>query len=239
AQPVAPGAGPVVLAAGWGGVWLHEAVGHLLEADVLAGSPLAGRLGTRVAIPDVTLVDDPTHPDGRATYAFDDEGVPATRTTLIDGGVLRAALTDRRHASSTPSTGNGRRQDYRHRPFPRMSNLLLLGGTASPEDLLAGVQEGLYVTAVGHGVVRPGIGFAVDVLDGFRIERGRLGAPVAGVRLIGSGPGMLAVLDGIGTDFRLDPARGVCEKQGQVVPVSVGMPAVRVRAMQAVPVDAE
>ena len=233
---LATGTMPVVLAGGWGGVWLHEAVGHLLEADVVAagGSPFAGCLGRSVAAPGVTLVDDATRPSGRGSFPFDDEGTPAHRTTLIENGILQNLLTDRRFArdGGLPRTGNARRQDYRRPPLPRMTNLLLQGGTTDPADLIADVDDGVYVAVVGDGVVRPGQGFAFDVLEGYRIERGRLTAPVAGVRLAGVGPDTLGNLVGIGRDVQVDTARGVCEKAGQVVPVSVGMPTVLIRAME-------
>ena len=238
AKPLDAGTMPVVLAAGWGGVWLHEAVGHHLEADtVMAGrSPFAGNRGQRIAAETVTLVDDATHAGGRGTYPFDDEGTPASRTTLIENGVLRGFLTDRRTAEhlSLPHTGNARRQDYRHAPLPRMTNLLLLPGTTDPADLIADVADGLYVQAVGHGVAQPGGGFAFDVLEGCRIEQGRLGAPVAGMRLVGTGPEVLAAVVGVGHDLQVDTARGLCKKAGQVVPVSVGMPTVLVGAMEVV-----
>ncbi len=236
ARPLDAGTMPVVLAGGWGGVWLHEAIGHLLEADIVASgaSRFAGCLGRPVAAPTVTLVDDATWPGGRGSYAFDDEATPSGRTTLIEKGRLHGFLTDRRFARERglPCTGNARRQDYRHAPLPRMTNLLLLGGTTDPADLIAEVADGLYVSVVGHGVVRPGQGFAFDVLEGYRIEHGRLTAPVTGARLVGVGPEVLGNLVGLGRDVQVDTARGLCEKAGQVVPVSVGMPTVLVRAME-------
>ncbi len=236
ARPIRSGTRPVVLAGGWGGVWLHEAVGHLLEADVVAAgnSPFDGYLGRPVAAPTLTLVDDATWPGGRGSYAFDDEATPSGRTTLIENGVLRGFLTDRCFAYKLglPHTGNARRQDYRHAPSPRMTNLLLLGGDTDPTDLIADVDDGLYVSVVGHGVVQPGQGFACDVLEGYRIERGRLTAPVTGARLVGLGPEVLGDIVGIGKDVQVDTARGLCQKAGQVVPVSVGMPTVLIRAME-------
>ena len=238
AKPLPAGTMPVVLAAGWCGVWLHEAVGHHLEADTVAagGSPFAGSRGQRIAAETITLIDDTTHEGGRGTYPFDDEGTPACRTTLIENGVLRSFLTDRRTAKppALPRTGNARRQDYRHAPLPRMTNLLLLPGPTDPADLIADVADGLYVQDVGHGVVQPGGGFAFEVLEGYRIEQGRLGAPVAGARLVGTGPEVLGGVVGVGRDFEVDAARGLCKKAGQVVPVSVGMPTVLVGAMEVV-----
>ncbi len=236
AQPPPAGTMPVVLAAGWNGVWLHEAAGHFLEADLVAsgGSPWAGCLGRAVAAEAVTLIDDATLAGGRGTHAFDDEATPAARTTLLENGVLRGFLTDRctAEALALPRTGNARRQDYRHVPLPRMTNLLLLPGDTDTASLIAGVDDGLFVQAVGQGMAQPGGGFAFDVLEGCRIERGRLGAPVAGGRIIGAGPDVLNAVIGVGRDLQVDTARGVCKKAGQVVPVSVGMPAVLIGAME-------
>ena len=235
AKPTPVGVMPVVLAGGWGGVWLHEAVGHFLEADAVAAgaSPFAGCLGRPVAAPTITLVDDATLAGGRGSHRFDDEAAPAARTTLIEAGVLRSVLTDRRTAAALalPRTGSARRQDYRHAPLPRMTNLLLLPGETDPADLIADVADGLYVEVVGHGVAQPGGGFSFDVLEGYRVERGRLGAPVAGARLVGAGPDVLRAVVGVGRNLQVETARGVCKKAGQVVPVSVGMPTVLVGAM--------
>lgn len=240
AQPVPSRTMPVVLAGGWGGVWLHEAVGHWLEADAVATgtSPFAEKMGQVIASAGVHLVDDATLIGGRGSYAFDDEGTVAQCTTLIKNGVLRGMLTDRRHAQQMepPCTGNGRRQDYRHPPLPRMTNLLLHGGNADLDDLLAEVDDGLYVTAIGQGSVRPGEGFAFDVLDGYRIEQGRLTTPVADVRILGNEAEVLKGIAGIGRTMQIDHARGICQKGGQVVPVSVGMPPVLIEAMQVVQV---
>lgn len=228
---------PVVFAPGWGGVWLHEAVGHLLEADVvLAGrSPYGGRLGDRVAPRDVTLVDDGTVPGGRASAPCDDEGTPAGRTALIEEGVLRAYLTDRRHAAllgARPS-GNGRRQDYRHPPLPRMTNLLLEAGTEDAEALLGTVDRGLYVEAIAHGRILPEEDLVLlDAPGAWLIEHGRLAGAVGPVRLKGRASTLLAGVR-IGSDARLDGSRGHCAKAGQTVPFSVGAPTVRVDGLEA------
>ena len=239
AQPVQAGSMPVVLAEGWGGVWLHEAVGHWLEADTIANgtSPFMGKVGQRIAPAGVHLVDDATLLGGRGTYACDDEGVLAQRTTLVEDGVLHNVLTDRRHAHqmNRPATGNGRRQDYRYPPLPRMTNLLLLGGDADLDDLLAEVKDGLYVTAIGHGRVQPGEGLAFDVLAGYRIEHGRLTTPVTDVRILAKESDVLQDIVGIGRTLNVDHARGICKKAGQVVPVSVGMPPVLIRGVQVAP----
>ena len=232
AQPLKAGRLPVVLSSGWGGVWLHEAVGHAFEID--NAGDRRKQIGQAIAPAHVTLIDDTTLPGGRGSFKCDDEGTPAERTVLVENGVLRGLLTDRRHADrlGLPRTGNGRRQGFRHDPLPRMTNLLLAPGDVSEADLIADVREGLYVAMPGHGLVWPGENrFAFDVLEGYRIEHGRLTHPVADVRLVGSTAHALAQIIGVGPDVRLDTARGLCRKAEQTVPVSVGMPAVLVEGL--------
>jgi TldD protein len=191
-----------------------------------------------VAPAGVTLYDDATVPGGRGTAPYDDEGKPAGRALLIEGGVLRGFLVDRLHAVryGWPAAGAARRQDYRFSPLPRMTNLILEPGAVPPEDLIAGVPDGLYVRQVGHGVYDPAAGrYAFEVRDGQRIEQGRLTHPVAGVRIVGAAANALDGIAGIGNDFRVDTARGLCRKGEQVVPVSVGMPSVLIRAMTVEP----
>lgn len=237
ARPLSPGTMPVVTAGGWGGVWLHEAVGHHLEADAMASerSPFAGCFGERVAPQAVTLVDDPTLPDRRGTMAVDDEGTPARRTVLVRDGVMTGLLTDRRHGGTARKnlTGHGRRQDYRRPPQPRMSNLVLRPGGSDLDELIGSVQEGLYVAVIGQGCVEPAAGtFAFDVVEGYRIERGRRTAPVTGGRVTGDAADVLQRVAGIGRTVTFDDARGLCRKGGQVVPVSIGMPPVLVAGME-------
>lgn len=232
AKVIPAGKMPVLLTAGWGGVWLHEAVGHALEADTRL--PVVKR-GERIAPKSITLVDDATLPHGRGSFAFDDEGTPATRTLLIANGILHSRLTDRRHGM--PSTGNARRQDHRHPPLPRMTNLLMPAGETAPADLTGDVQDGLYLNAIGHGSVRPGGRFMFEILEGTRIEQGRLTHPVAGMRLVGDGLQSLRKIVGVGSDFKIDTGRGWCEKANQVVPVSVGMPSVLLRDMEIQPLE--
>lgn len=182
ARPLPDGVYPVVLAAGWGGAWLHEAIGHRLEADALAGAH-AVHPGTRVARPDLHLSDDPHWPEGRATMAWDDEARATEAIRLVEAGVVTALLTDRAHAArfALPGTGHARRQDYRHAPLPRMTNLILEPGTATPADLMAEVSDGLYVTMLGSGRVESAQDrFVLEVVEGWRIERGRLTTPVRG-----------------------------------------------------------
>ena len=233
AKPLKAGRLPVVLGGGWGGVWLHEAIGHAFEVDNALDR--MGQIGQSIAPPHVTLVDDAMLPDGRASFAHDDEGTPAQRTVLVENGVLRGFLTDRRHADrfGLPHTGNGRRQSFRHVPLPRMTNLFLMPGEADEADLIADVQDGLYVAMPGHGLVWPSENrFAFDVLEGYRIEHGRLTHPVADVRLAGSTTGALNQVVGVGKDIRLETARGLCRKAEQTVPVSVGMPTVLLEGLE-------
>lgn len=219
---------PVVIEGGWGGVWLHEAVGHLLEADT-PGSYTPSKIGQQVAPANVTIVDDGTFTGGRGSALFDDEGFPSQRTTLIENGILRALMADRRqaHLLDIPRTGNGRRQDYHSEPMTRMTNLMLLAGEAKPDDLVAEAGEGLYVRTIGRGRLYPSDDrFEFNVLEGYLIENGRLGTPATDLRITGRPSDMLRGIRGVGSDFTVDLARGICEKHGQTVPVSVGMPTV-------------
>ncbi len=229
AGPLRAGTMPVIIAGGWGGVWLHEAAGHLFEADV------AGRADERLATPEITLVDDPTLPDGRASYLYDDEGTPAARTVLLDKGRPFALLTDRYLARELgiPATGNGRRQHYARAPLPRMSNLILLPGSADPADLVASVADGLYVTGVEGGAVNPQSGiFSFTVVEGFRIQSGRITSSIGRCTLSARAAGFLRRVRGVGSDFKLERDRGLCEKRGQVVSVSVGSPTVLIDGME-------
>lgn len=222
---------PVVIAGGWGGVWLHEVLGHALEADVCSFA--SDRLGERVAGAHVTVIDGPN-----AAGNIDDEGSPVRRTVLLEDGVLNAFLTDRVSAfrRGLPESGNGRRQDYRHPPLPRMTNLMLKPGDAAPDDLLHEIGRGLFVKMVGGGRVSPTKDtFSFEVLEGYMIEDGRMGSPISGVRVEGRSSEVLRGIIGIGSDFRVDHGRGICEKRGQVVPVSVGMPTILVESMSVSP----
>ncbi len=224
---------PVVIEGGWGGVWLHEAVGHLLEADTI-GPYSADRIGERVASEDVTIIDDGTYERGRGTALFDDEGFPMERTVLIENGVLRSLMTDRRQAArlGLPRTGNGRREGYRSEPAVRMTNLFLAGGRAAPDALLADVKKGVYVRTVGRGRVYPQDDrFSFHVVEGYLIEAGRRTRPVTNMNISGRPSKMLESIVGISDEVRVDPARGVCRKADQTVPVSVGTPTVLVNTL--------
>ncbi len=221
---------PVVLRRGAGGVLFHEACGHGLEADLVDrdASVFRGRIGEQVAAPGVTLVDDGAYPREWGTYAVDDEGTPARRTTLIEDGRLTDYMFDwlRARKEGRASTGNGRRESYQHLPLVRMTNTLLLAGDADPDAIIAGTPNGLYCVALGGGQVDPATGdFVFGVTEAYLIEDGRITAPVRAAQLIGNGPEVLRRIDAVGSDF--ETWAGTCGK-GQRVPVSAGQPTLRV-----------
>ncbi|HEV2309892.1 MAG TPA: TldD/PmbA family protein, partial [Acidimicrobiia bacterium] len=230
ARPAPSGPMPVVLRRGAGGVLFHEACGHGLEADLVDrdASVFRGRIGERVAAPGVTLVDDGAYPREWGTYAIDDEGAAARRTTLIDDGLLTDYMYDwlRARKEHRASTGNGRRESYQHLPLVRMTNTLLLAGEEDPDQIIADTPHGLYCVALGGGQVDPASGdFVFGVTEAYLIEDGHITAPVRAAQLIGNGPEVLRRIDAIGSDF--DTWAGTCGK-GQRVPVSSGQPTLRV-----------
>ena len=223
----------VVLANGWSGVLLHEAVGHGLEADFIRkGTSLyAGRLGEKVASELCTVIDDGTIPNRRGSIDIDDEGEPGARKVLIEKGVLKGFLFDRHNARlmGARSTGSGRRESFRHYPLPRMTNTFLAPGDDDPEEIVRSVSRGLYARMLGGGQVDISNGnFVFEVREGYLIEDGRITAPVKNATLIGRGPDVLGRISMVGTDGALDTGTGTCGKDGQSVPVGVGMPTVRV-----------
>jgi len=225
---------PVVVGNGFGGVLLHEAVGHGLEADAVQkrASVYAGRLGERLAQPGVVAYDDGRLEGEWGSDGIDDEGTPTQRTTVIDDGRLTSYLYDliRARADGVASTGNGRRESFRHLPIPRMTNTYFAPGDATPEELIAGVERGLYAVSFGGGQVEPATGdFVFGISEGFLIEGGRVTAPVRGATLVGNGIEALAAVDGIAGDLGI--ATGYCGKGGQQVPAGVGQPHVRIREL--------
>ncbi len=221
---------PVVVGNGFGGVLLHEAVGHGLEADAVhkRASVYAGRLGQQLADPSVTAYDDGRRTGEWGSDGIDDEGTPTRRTTVIENGCLTSYLYDlvRARADGVESTGNGRRQSFRHLPVPRMTNTYFAPGEATPEELIAGVQRGLYAVSFGGGQVEPATGdFVFGVSEGYLIEGGKVTAPVRGATLVGNGLEALRAVDGIAGDLSI--ATGYCGKAGQTVPAGVGQPHVR------------
>ena len=231
--PAPAGEVPVVLGAGWPGILLHEAIGHGLEGDFnrKKTSAFAGLMGTRVAAPGVTVIDDGTLPDRRGSLSVDDEGTPSNRTVLIEDGILVGYLHDRLNARlmNMRPTGNGRRQSFAHSPMPRMTNTYMLAGKHKRAEIIASVKKGLYAVTFGGGQVDITSGkFVFSCTEAYLIEDGKIGAPVKGATLIGNGPDVLTKVSMVGDDMELDPGIGTCGKDGQGVPVGVGQPTLRV-----------
>jgi TldD protein len=223
----------VVLGPGWPGILLHEAVGHGLEGDFnrKGTSAFSGRLGRKVASEKVTVVDDGTLANRRGSLNVDDEGVPTRRNVLIENGILRGYMQDRLNARLTGQepTGNGRRESYAHPPLPRMTNTFMLAGDDDPVDIIRSVDHGLYAVNFGGGQVDITSGkFVFSASEAYLIEGGRVTAPVKGATLIGNGPDALTRVSRVGADLALDEGVGTCGKDGQSVPVGVGLPTIRI-----------
>jgi TldD protein len=226
----------VVLGPGWPGVLLHEAVGHGLEGDFnrKGTSAFAGLMGQRVAAPGVTVVDDGTIQDRRGSLTIDDEGTPTERTVLIEDGILVGYMQDRLNARlmGVAPTGNGRRESYAHAPMPRMTNTFMLGGKDDPAGILASVKSGIYAKNFGGGQVDITSGkFVFSCTEAYKIENGKLGAPLKGATLIGNGPEVLKRVRAIGDDMALDRGVGTCGKAGQSVPAGVGQPTLLIEGL--------
>ncbi len=221
----------VILSSDAGGTMIHEAIGHGLEADLAQQglSVYSGKVGETVASPVITVVDDPTLPRRRGSYAFDDEGVASRRTILVEEGVLKGYLYDRLTAleDGVESSGNGRRESYQHKPIPRMSNTMILPGKMRPEEIVRSVEKGLFVKKMGGGQVNTVNGdFIFEVNEGYLIEKGSIGEPVRGATLIGNGPKVLKDIDMVGNDLGF--GIGTCGKDGQGVPVADAQPTLRI-----------
>ncbi|MDA3040788.1 MAG: TldD/PmbA family protein, partial [Actinomycetota bacterium] len=232
ARPAPSGTHRVVIGPGSGGVLFHEACGHGLEADLVrkGASAFAGRVGERVASELVTLVDDATMAGEWGQFAIDDEGAPAQRNVLIEGGVLVDYLWDGNRArdAGRSSSGNGRRQSYRSLPMVRMTNTYLAAGHQDPADIIGSVDQGVYVARLGGGQVNTASGdFVFGMTEAYLIEDGQLTAPLREGQLIGNGPKVLQMIDAVGNDFAMGPP-GTCGKDGQGVPVGDGVPTLRV-----------
>ena len=223
----------VVLGPGWPGVLLHEAIGHGLEGDFIrkGTSAFAKLLGERVASELCTVIDDGTIAGRRGSLNVDDEGTPTGRTVLIEKGRLCGFLQDRQNARlmGVAPTGNGRRESYMHFPMPRMTNTFMLAGEEAPEDIIRSVERGLYAVSFGGGQVDITSGkFVFSASEAYLIEGGRVTAPVRGATLIGNGPDVLTRIRRVGSDLALDQGVGTCGKEGQSVPVGVGLPTLRI-----------
>jgi TldD protein len=233
AQDAPAGTMDVVLGPGWPGILLHEAIGHGLEGDFnrKKTSAFSDRIGQRVASELCTVVDDGTIPSRRGSMNVDDEGTPTRRNVLIEKGILKGYLQDRLNASlmKMPLTGNGRRESYAHIPMPRMTNTFMLAGESDPEDIIHSVKNGLYAVSFGGGQVDITSGkFVFSASEAYLIEDGKVTQPVKGATLIGNGPDVLTRVSMVGSDLKLDEGVGTCGKDGQSVPVGVGLPTIRI-----------
>jgi TldD protein len=231
-------AGPmeVVLGPGWPGILLHEAVGHGLEADFnrKKTSAFSGLLGQRVASELCTVVDDGTLPYRRGSLNVDDEGNPTHQTVLIEKGILQGYLQDRLSSKlmGASLTGNGRRQGYDHIPMPRMTNTFMMAGQSTPQEIIRSVKKGLYAVHFGGGQVDITSGkFVFSASEAYLIEDGKVTTPVKGASLIGDGPTVLRQVTMVGNDLQLDQGIGICSKEGQSIPVGVGLPTIKIREM--------
>ncbi|HEY6084298.1 MAG TPA: metalloprotease TldD [Nitrospira sp.] len=224
---------PVVLGGGWPGILLHEAIGHGLEADFnrKKTSAFSNLMGKRVASDVCTIVDDGTLPGRRGSLNMDDEGTPTGRTMLIESGILRGYITDKLNARlmGIPVTGNGRRESYQSVVLPRMTNTFMLAGESHPEEIIKSVRNGLYAVSFGGGQVDITNGkFVFSASEAYLIEGGKITKPVKGATLIGSGPEILTKVSMVGHDLKLDEGIGTCGKEGQSVPVGVGLPTIKI-----------
>ncbi|MBW2272655.1 MAG: metalloprotease TldD [Deltaproteobacteria bacterium] len=236
AEPCPAGTLDVVLGPGWPGILLHEAVGHGLEGDFnrKQTSAFSDRLGERVASEGVTVIDDGTLPGRRGSINVDDEGTASGRNVLIENGILVGYMQDRLNARlmGVEPTGNGRRESYADLPLPRMTNTFMLAGEEDPAEILRSVKSGLYAVSFSGGQVDITSGkFVFSASEAYKIEDGKVGAPVKGATLIGNGPDVMTRVTRIGSDLELDQGVGTCGKDGQGVPVGVGMPTIRVDAL--------
>ena len=236
AVPAPAGEMQVVLGPGWPGILLHEAVGHGLEADFnrKGTSAFSGLIGQSVASSKVTVVDNGTMAGRRGSLNVDDEGTATQETTLIEGGILKGYLSDKLSSRlmGTPNTGSGRRESYQSIPMPRMTNTYMLAGDDDPEDILRSVKRGLYAVNFGGGQVDITNGkFVFSASEAYLIEDGKITAPVRDATLIGNGPEALKYVSMVGHDLKLDEGIGTCGKDGQSVPVGVGMPTIKLDKM--------
>jgi len=226
----------VVLGPGWPGVLLHEAVGHGLEADFNRKkvSAFSDRIGQRVASPLCTVVDDGTIRNRRGSLNVDDEGAPTQENVLIEKGVLRGYLYDKLSSRllGSRTTGSGRRESYQHIPMPRMTNTFMLAGDSDPAEIIRSTPRGLYCANFGGGQVDITSGnFVFSASESYLIEDGHITRPVRGATLIGNGPEALKYVSMVGNDLKLDEGIGICGKEGQSVPVGVGIPTVKIDRM--------
>jgi TldD protein len=231
AEPAPAGTYTVVLSSEAGGTLIHESVGHGLEADLnLKGlSVYSGRIGEKVASELITVVDDGRDPGQRGTAAMDDEGTPTQRTVLIEKGILKTYLSDRKHAEKLgiKRSGNARRESFRYVPICRMTNTMIERGESDPDEILRSVKDGVFVKKMGGGQVDVVSGnFAFEITECFRIRDGKLAEPLRGATLVGQGPKLMSEIDMVGWD--LGYSTGTCGKDGQGAPVADAQPTLRI-----------
>ena len=236
ARPAPSGELPVVIAAGGGAVLFHEACGHPLEADAIerGASVFCGKVGERVAAEFVTLVDDGSMATQWGHVPIDDEGNPGRRNVLIDKGILTDYMWDRIRSRNAKreSSGNGRRQTYRHLPIVRMTNTFLENGPEDPDEILRQTDRGVYVAKLGGGQVNPATGdFVFGMTEAYMIENGQITHPLRQANLIGNGAEVLKRIDAVANDFAMAPGGGMCGKAAQTAPVGMGQPTLRVSSM--------
>lgn len=231
ARPAPAGSFMVVLSSKAGGTMVHEACGHGLEADFIQKSlsVYAGRVGQQVASTLITVVDDGTLPNMRGSSSMDDEGNPTTRAVLIDKGVLKGFLHNRKtaRAMGAAPTGHGRRESYQHLPLPRMRNTIIMPGTTPPDKILSSVKEGILICRMGGGEVDVASGnFVFNCSEAYMIRNGKVTEPIRDATLIGNGPEILSTIDMVGSDLGFGV--GTCGKEGQGVPVADAQPTLRI-----------
>ncbi len=234
AEACPAGTMPVIIDGGFGGVIFHEACGHSLEATSVAygNSEFCGKLGTVIASPIVTAIDDGTLENEWGSENIDDEGNPTTRLVLIENGVLKNYMIDRLNSRrmGMPVTGSGRRQNYSYAPTSRMRNTYIQSGSDDETEIIASCADGLYAKVMGGGSVNPLTGeFNFAVGEGYLIKNGKIDRPVRGATLIGKGGQVLKKIDRVGR--RMWMAQGMCGSSSGSVPTNVGQPMIRITDM--------
>ena len=236
AKPTPAGEQTVILGPGWPGILLHEAIGHGLEGDFnrKRTSAFYDLVGKSVASDQITIVDDGTIPNRRGSLTIDDEGTKSQNTVLIERGKLKGFMHDRLNARlmKQKPTGNGRRQSYSHIPMPRMTNTYMLPGKYEHDELIKSTKKGIYATQFSGGQVDITSGkFVFSASEAFEIINGKIGKPLKGATLIGNGPEILKQVTMVGNNLELDNGIGTCGKEGQMVPVGVGQPSLKIKKL--------
>ena len=236
AEATPAGEQTVILGPGWPGILLHEAIGHGLEGDFnrKKTSAFYNLVNQSVASDQITVVDDGTIFNRRGSLTIDDEGTPSQNTILIEKGILKNFMQDRLNARlmNQSPTGNGRRQSYAHTPMPRMTNTYMLKGKYEHEELIKSTKKGIYATQFSGGQVDITSGkFVFSASEAYKIENGKITKPLKGATLIGNGPDILKQVSMVGNNLELDNGIGTCGKDGQMVPVGVGQPSLKINKL--------